>query len=203
MAYQAQDYTRLLGSLDGISDITLHNHFKLYQGYVTNTNLLIDTLRRMEDDGKAGTPECAEVTRRFGFEFNGMRLHEFYFENLGGGGALDAQSALGRLLAEEYGSLERWQENFLANGKMRGVGWALLYHDTKANRLLNTWIGEHEIGHLAGERPILVLDVWEHAYYVDYQTERPKYLQAFLRNINWPEVMRRFDWTSQTMRKAA
>lgn len=204
MAYQANDYAHLLGKIDGISDTTLQNHFKLYQGYVTNTNTLLEVQERLQTEGKLASPEFAEVTRRFGFEFNGMRLHEYYFENLGaGGGMLDGNTALGRKITEQFGSIDKCWSDFMGKGKIRGIGWVVMYYDSKADCLLNVWINEHQTNHLAGERPILVMDVWEHAYFTDYQTERPKYLEAFAKNINWGEVARRFEWAAGTMRKAA
>jgi len=187
MAYTAKDYSKLIG-MEGFSDTLLNNHFTLYQGYVTNTNKLIDTLTTMLKEGKTATPEYAELKRRFGFEFNGMRLHEYYFGNLGGKGGIDKSGALAKKLAEAYGSYEAWEQDFRATGAMRGIGWVVLYQDDVSGALCNQWINEHETGHLAGCRPILVIDVFEHAFMIDYGLKRADYIAAFFKNIDWKVV---------------
>jgi len=187
MAYTAKDYNNLIG-MEGFSETILKNHFTLYQGYVTNTNKLVDLLAAMVKEGKIGTPEYSELKRRVGFEFNGMRLHEYYFDNLGGKGVLDKSSKLGRKLTEDFGSYEAWEGDFKGTGKMRGIGWAILYQDNITGKLLNQWINEHETGHLAGCIPLLVMDVFEHAFITDYGLRRPDYIEAFFKNINWEVV---------------
>jgi Fe-Mn family superoxide dismutase len=184
MAYEAKDYGKLIG-MEGFSETLLNNHFTLYKGYVTNTNKVMDTLAAMLKEGKAGTPEYSELKRRFGWEFNGMRLHEYYFENLGGKAALDKAGKLGRKLAENFGSYEDWEKDFKATGTMRGIGWTILYQDNVGGGLFNQWINEHDVGHPAGCAPILVLDVFEHAFMVDYGLKRADYIEAFFKNINW------------------
>jgi len=187
MAYAAKDYSKLMG-MEGFGETLLNNHFTLYQGYVTNTNKLLDLLASMLKEGKAGTPEYAELKRRLGFEFNGMRLHEYYFENLGGKAALDKSGKLGKKLAEDFGSYEDWEKDFKATAAMRGIGWTILYEDGVAGRLVNQWINEHETGHLAGCVPVLVLDVFEHAFMIDYGLKRADYIEAFFKNIDWGAV---------------
>ena len=187
MTYSAKDYTNLIG-MEGFSETLLKNHFTLYQGYVTNTNKLADLLMAMLKEGKTGTPEYSELKRRFGFEFNGMRLHEYYFENLKGKTPLDKASTLAKKLADAYGSYDAWEQDFRATGAMRGIGWAILYQDNVTGGLFNQWINEHEVGHLAGCRPILVMDVFEHAYMIDYGLKRADYIAAFFKNINWDVV---------------
>ena len=187
MAYTAKDYGNLIG-MDGFSETLLKNHFTLYQGYVTNTNKLADLLASMLSEGKVGTPEYAELKRRFGFEFNGMRLHEYYFDNLGGSGVLDKSGKLGRKLAEDFGSYEDWERDFKGTGAMRGIGWAILYQDNVTRKLMNQWINEHETGHLADCIPVLVMDVFEHAFITDYGLKRADYIEAFFKNINWAVV---------------
>jgi Fe-Mn family superoxide dismutase len=183
MAYEAKDYTRLIG-MEGFSETLLRNHFTLYQGYVTNTNRLLDTLGQMAKDAKFATPEYAELKRRMGFEFDGMRLHEYYFENMGGKGDLSQSAALGQTLAADFGSYQAWEADFKGTGTMRGVGWVVLYRDNMAGRLINQWINEHEVGHLAGCQPILVMDVFEHAFMIDYGLKRADYIEAFFKNIS-------------------
>lgn len=184
MAYEAKDYSKLIG-MEGFSETLLKNHFTLYQGYVTNTNKLMDTLAAMLKEGKIGTPEYAELKRRLGWEFNGMRLHEYYFDNLGGKSALDKSGKLAKKLAEDFGSYESWEKDFKASGTMRGIGWVILYQDNTNGKLFNQWINEHDVGHPAGCAPILVLDVFEHAFMVDYGLKRADYVEAFFKNINW------------------
>ena len=188
MAYEAKDYSHLIG-MEGFSETLLKNHFTLYQGYVTNTNKLDDLLDSKAKD--AANPEYAELKRRFGFEFNGMRLHEYYFENLGGKSPLDKAGALAKKLAANFGNYYAWEQDFRATGAMRGIGWVVLYQDDVTGRLFNTWINEHEVGHLAGCRPILVMDVFEHAFMIDYGLKRADYIEAFFKNINWEAVAKR------------
>ncbi len=190
MTYSAKDYSNLIG-MDGFSETLLKNHFTLYQGYVTNTNKLMDSLTAMLKEGKVNTPEYAELKRRVGFEFNGMRLHEYYFGNLGGKKALDKSGKLGKKLAEDFGSYEDWERDFKGVGTMRGIGWTILYQDNVTGRLFNQWINEHEMGHPAGCIPILVMDVFEHAFIADYGLKRANYIEAFFQNINWDVVENR------------
>ncbi len=187
MAYTAKDYAKLVG-MPGFSEAILKNHFTLYQGYVTNTNKVLDALAEMAKDGKAGTPEFAELKRRQGWEWNGMRLHEAYFENLGGRKALDPNGKLGKKLAESFGSVEAWEKEFRATGAMRGIGWVVLYEDPANGRLINFWINEHDVSHPAGCRPLLVMDVFEHAFMIDYGLKRADYIEAFFKNIDWAAV---------------
>jgi Fe-Mn family superoxide dismutase len=184
MAYTAKDYTRLIG-LPGFSETLLKNHFTLYQGYVTNTNKVLDILAQLLKDGKTATPEFAELKRRLGWEFNGMRVHEYYFENLGGKEALNQGGKLGKKIIESFGSYEAWEKDFRAVGAMRGIGWVVLYQDSLSGNLVNFWINEHDTGHPAGCAPILVLDVFEHAYMIDYGLKRADYIEAYFKNIDW------------------
>ncbi len=188
--YVAKDFSKLLET-PGFSDTLLNNHFKLYQGYVNNTNSLLDKLHALLLEGKEKTPEYAEMERRLGWEFNGMRLHEYYFANLGGKHPADKKDRLYPKLEAEFGGFENWVRDFKAVGLMRGIGWVVLYEDALSGRLLNMWINEHDGGHAAGGNPLLVMDVFEHAYITDYQLERAKYIEAFFNAINWGEVNKR------------
>ena len=187
MAYTAKDYGKLIG-MPGFSETILKNHFTLYQGYVTNTNKVLDALAQMTADGKTATPEYAELKRRLGWEWNGMRLHEYYFENLGGKSPLNPGGNLGKKLAEAFGSVEAWEKDFRATGAMRGIGWVVLYEDTATGRLINFWVNEHDAGHPAGGRPLLIMDVFEHAFMIDYGLKRADYIAAFFKNIDWAAV---------------
>jgi len=190
MTYNAKDYNRLIG-MEGFSETLLKNHFTLYQGYVTNTNKLMDALNQLLKEGKTGTPEYAELKRRLGWEFNGMRLHEYYFENLGGKGGISKSGKLYQKLVGSFGSYEAWEKDFKATGSMRGIGWAVLYQDVLSGNFINFWINEHDVGHPSGGMPILIMDVFEHAFMIDYGLKRADYIEAFFKNINWAEVEKR------------
>jgi Fe-Mn family superoxide dismutase len=191
MTYTAKDYNKLLG-MEGFSDTLLKNHFTLYQGYVTHTNKLIETLGQITREGKTASPEFAELKRRFGWEFNGMRLHEYYFENLGGEGDLEKEGKLFKKISEDFGSYEAWEKEFKGTGTMRGIGWAILYQDNLTGKFFDFWINEHDGGHPAGCAPILILDVFEHAFMIDYGLKRTNYIEAFFKNINWKTAEGRF-----------
>jgi Fe-Mn family superoxide dismutase len=185
MAYEAKNFDNLLGT-KGFSDQLLKNHFTLYQGYVTNWNKLADILGIMAKEGKISTPEYAELKRRFGWEWNGMRLHEYYFGNIiKGGKEIDKNTNLYKKIVEDFGSYENWEKDFKATGTMRGIGWIILYYDEVEGRLFNTWINEHDVGHLSGAKPALVMDVFEHAYMIDYGLKKADYIEAFFKAIDW------------------
>ncbi len=190
--YEAENFDRLLGTA-GFSDALLQNHFTLYQGYVKNTNALLEELRKMHDEGATGTPQFAELKRRFGWEFNGMRLHQYYFWNMSKDASpLSEEDPLRKKIYEDFGSFEAWEKDFRATGAMRGIGWVILYRDMWTNRLLNVWINEHDLGHLAGSQPLLVMDVFEHAFMLDYGLRRGDYIEAFFKAIDWNIVSDRY-----------
>src|SRR5262245_46595069 len=190
--YRAKEFN--LSGLTGISDKTLETHFKLYEGYVKETNRLNEKISELIQDGKVDReemPAYSELTRRLGFEYNGMALHEYYFGNLrrGGSGDPDGASRFAKSARSSFGSYATWKSEFVSVGQMRGVGWAICYEDPENGRLSNHWITLHEIGNVAGFRPILVMDVWEHAYLLDYKpAEKSKYIEAFFANIDWEAV---------------
>lgn len=191
MTYTKKDYSKLLGA-KGFSDKLLDNHFKLYQGYVDNTNKTLDRLKNLEK----GSVEWSEIKRRFGWEFNGMRLHELYFENIcSNQDNKNKKACKGKLkeaVEKNFGSFENFLEDFTASGKIRGIGWVILYYDPEQDRLFDTWINEHDLGHLSGAVPLLVMDIFEHAYIMDYGLNRGDYIKAFMEAIDWDEVQRRF-----------
>jgi len=195
-SYQPRQFN--LSGLKGISDQTLEMHFKLYEGYVKETNNLTDRIAEFIKDGNVDQdemPAYSELSRRLGFEYNGMVLHEYYFDNLqrGGGTGDPAQTSDFAKAAEtSFGSYNIWKADFVGIGKMRGVGWAICYQNPNNGRLSNHWITLHETGNVAGFNPILVMDVWEHAFLLDYKpAERPKYIEAFFSNIAWDMVENR------------
>jgi Fe-Mn family superoxide dismutase len=188
MDYISKKFDALLDT-PGFSDTLLKNHFTLYEGYVKNVNTLAESLGKMP----SGTPEYNELKRRFGWEWNGMRLHELYFNNM-----VNATSDMGNAstlkdaLSKFWGSTDNWLKDFKATGTMRGIGWTILYHDPETKRLFNIWVNEHDMGHLVGCTPLLVLDVFEHAYMNDYGLKRADYIDAFIQAIDWGVVGKRF-----------
>lgn len=186
-----------LAGLNGISDRTLEMHFKLYEGYVNQTNLLNEQTAGLIEKGhvdQESMPAYSELTRRLGFEYNGMVLHEYYFNNLkrGGSSGPDSKSAFRAAAEGSFGSYDTWKADFASVGKMRGVGWAICYQDPINERLSNHWVALHQIGNVVGFVPVLVMDVWEHAYLLDYSpSERAKYIDAFFSNVDWGVVEKR------------
>lgn len=191
MPYSAKNYSHLLG-LAGFSETLLNNHFTLYEGYVKNTNSLSDKLKMLSEKGELSTPEFAEFKRRFGWEWNGMRMHELYFGNMTKESASLSDGMLKEKLIAAYGSLENWEKNFVGTGSMRGIGWVVLAHDVETGKLYNVWVNEHDLGHLVGTTPLLVMDVFEHAFMIDYGLKRADYISAFMKAIDWNTVEARF-----------
>lgn len=173
----------------------LNNHFKLYEGYVKNANLLAEKLVSLD----SASPEYAELKRRFGWEFNGMRLHELYFENMTKETGTDklGASKLSEQMDADFGKhsadKDPWANDFKSTGAMRGIGWVVLYFDTVSKQLFNCWINEHDEGHLSGCVPLLIMDVFEHAYITDYGIDRKSYIQAFFNAIDWNIVEQRYN----------
>ena len=177
-----------LSGLTGISDATLETHFSLYEGYVKNTNLLNERLTELREQrgNKGDNPAFSEIVRRLAFEYNGMRLHEYYFDNMQKEPQELTKGRIHEMLGQAFGGFEEWKRDFMAVGGMRGIGWAIAYLDPVNKQITNHWINDHEAGHLAGFAPILVMDVWEHAWIKDYKpAEKSKYIEAFFRHIDW------------------
>jgi len=192
MKFEPKDFSHLIG-MEGFSRKLLENHFKLYQGYVENVNKLQQELKSKIAENKTDSVEFAEMKRRFGWEFDGMRMHEYYFGNLGGAGGKVDHSNMESKIRGHFDGFEQWQKDFVATGKMRGIGWSILYRDDLTGFFFNAWINEHHTGQFAGCTPILVLDVWEHAFMLDYGTKKDEYIQAFLKNIQWDVVNQRLE----------
>lgn len=192
--YTAKKYEHLLG-LNGFSDTMLKNHFTLYEGYVNNVNTLMKKMNEIREERKSGTEdrkeESAELHRRFAWEYNGMKLHELYFENMTKEqSVLNENGHLHKLLTDRFGDIETFKLNFVKNvATFRGIGWvALIKRDDTVGV---TWIGEHDQGLLANTTILLVMDVWEHAYMTDYGIKRADYVSAFMQAIDWSVVEKR------------
>ena len=183
--YEAKEFSSLLG-MESFSNEILNDHFKLYKGYVANVNKVMCALHKLEKDCTA----YAELKRRFGWEFNGMRLHELYFENLTKDKKKISEN-LKKEFAKEFGSFEEWKKDFKSVGSMRGIGWVVLVYDSSIKKMFNVWINEHDLGFPAGTVPLLVMDVFEHAFIRDYGLNKKDYIEAFIKNIDWEAVEKR------------
>lgn len=183
-----------IGTLKGISPKNIEEHLKLYAGYVKHANLILEKIAEMSADTEKNTYAIGELQRRFGFEFDGMRNHEFYFAHLEGGAtAIPQNSPLSKAISDEWGSFDIWLTRFKALAMTRGIGWAILYYDKHTDRLVNAWIDEQHLGHLTGISPILMLDMWEHSFVADYQPSGKKqYIEDFFANLNWQNVLENF-----------
>lgn len=192
MKYTAKNFSQLLGII-GFSDKLFANHFTLYEGYVNNINKLEEIILALEKEEKFTVPEYAELNRRFGWEWNGMRLHEYYFENMTKNeNKLEENSELFGRINKEWGNFSNFEKDFKSMGAMRGIGWIVLYYDKIGERIFNVWVNEHDSGHLSGAVPLLVMDVFEHAYILDYGIKRADYINGFFKAIDWKIVNDRF-----------
>lgn len=185
MKYEAKTFS--LPELNGISTKTIEEHLKLYQGYVKNVNHIREELENVNDPYAK-----SEMQRRLGFEFGGMRNHEYYFSQFSDGAKTLPEGSLKTLLETQFGSTEKFIEHFETLASTRGVGWAMLYIDRETNQLVTTWVDEQHFGQLADLDIVLGLDMWEHSYMLDYPpSEKSKYVDAFFLNLNWEIVSKR------------
>ncbi len=180
--------------LKGISAKNIEEHLKLYAGYVKFTNLILSQIDELARDAEKNAYVLGELQRRFSFEFDGMRNHEYYFHSLEGGAMmLESDSALKRAVEKEWESFDAWLARFKAVAMTRGIGWAMLYYDPIQKKLLNAWVDEQHLGHLTGLVPVLALDMWEHSYVADYQPSGKKqYVEDFFANLNWTVIEENF-----------
>jgi len=175
--------------VEGISKATMENHLGLYAGYVKHVNVIEEKIRELSTDVATNAYAIGELQRRLGFEFCGMRNHEYYFSQFEGGARALPEGRLKKIIEAQWGSFDAWLDSFIQIAKARGVGWAMLYFDTKTNQLVQTWVDEQHIGQLVDVDIILALDMWEHSYLMDYTSpEKGKYVDAFFAAINWEVV---------------
>lgn len=189
--YEAKKFD--LPSLDGISDESVKQHLSLYEGYVKNFNAISKQIAELAmADWEKNVHPVSELIRRRSFEFDGMRLHELYFSQFEGGPSpLRTDGPLGKALEKTYQPKDVI-EVMTKIGNMRGPGWALLYYDREANDFFSGFAGEQHQGHFVTLPVILALDVWEHAFILDYgATGKGKYIDAFFKNLNWGVVEKR------------
>lgn len=191
MLYKIKNFDHVIG-VKGLSENLLKTHFMLYQGYVSNANKLSEKLSEMIKNDNLSNPEFSEIKRRFGWEWNGMRLHELYFENLAKNSSpLDKNSPFAKKVAENFGLLENWEKDFKATGLMRGIGWVIACFDPRSKKIFNAWINEHDSGYIAESIPLLIMDVFEHAYLADYGIKRADYIETFFKAVDWNIVDKR------------
>ncbi len=187
--------TFALGTLEGLSEEQVKVHLGLYEGYVKHVNVLREQIAELTLlDKEKYAFAIMETRRRLGFEFNGMRMHEYYFEQLEGGPSpISSNGALAQAVTEKYGSIDEFLVHFKSVAMSRGIGWSVLYADPIAHTVHTAWVADHELGQLGGLPIILALDMWEHAFMVDYRPGTKKdYVEAFMKNVNWGVVENRF-----------
>ncbi len=189
--YQEKQFN--IPELKGISNRNIEEHLKLYSGYVKNTNNILEKVTELSGDLEGNAYALTEMQRRFSFEFNGMRNHEYFFSAFEDGPAELSDDKLKSAIEKEWGSFEKWLELFKSIAKTRGVGWAILYYDHISGQLVNGWVDEQHLGHLNGLKPVLCLDMWEHSFVADYQPSgKGQYIEDFFFNLNWKKIEENF-----------
>lgn len=194
--YEIKNYSHLQ-NIGHISNEAMNIHFKLYEGYVKNTNLLMEKFEQIKtfdaDYQTKFLPEWTEMHRRFGWEFNGMRLHELFFDSLSTEVESEnvVEGEIKNKIIENFGSVESWKKDFVAICKMRGMGWTMLVQDKQTGKLINTWVNEHDAGMLSDVNIILNVDMFKHAYIKDFGTDRAPYIDSIFAHVNWAIVSER------------
>ncbi len=190
-------YTELtfnIPELKGISQKTIDGHIKLYAGYVKHANLIGEKIAEYNKEHEKNAFAEAELQRRFSFEFNGMRNHEYYFKSLEGGAKPLSDGPLKAQIEKQFGSYDMWLKKFMEVATTRGIGWAMLYWDTHTKQLTHAWVDEQHLGQLNGLELIIGLDMWEHAFLLDYiPSEKKKYAEAYFENLNWEVIEKNFE----------
>lgn len=171
--------------LDGMTKRMLDEHFKLYEGYVKKSNEIQSKLETADKSEANGVYSFfGELKREETFAVNGMKLHEIYFGHLQGDGDSAKAPTLVALIEKDFGSLEAWREEVVATG-MSARGWAITAFDYRDNRLHVYGSDGHNVGAVWGAVPLVVLDIYEHAYFIDYGTSRKAYIDSFFKNLDW------------------
>lgn len=194
--YTEQTFT--IPELKGISKKTIEGHIKLYAGYVKHANLIGEKIAEYNKEHEKNAFAEAELQRRFSFEFNGMRNHEYYFKALEGGAKPLSDGPLKAAIEKQFGSYEAWMKKFMEVATTRGIGWAMLYWDKHTKQLTHAWVDEQHLGQLNGLDLIIGLDMWEHAFLLDYvPSEKKKYAEAYFENLNWEVIEKNFEEASK------
>ena len=178
--------------LDGISRETIEAHYKLYEGYVNKRNEIMAKLAEIDlASANQVYSEVRALKVELSFALGGIKNHEIYFGHLGGGGG-DPDGAIAKLITRDFGSTAAWRADLKATG-MAGRGWAWTAYDWDEGRLFN-YVGDAQNTFpIWNATPLVALDVYEHAYFIDFQTDRASYIDAFYDNLDWDAVN---DWVN-------
>jgi Fe-Mn family superoxide dismutase len=192
MTIEAKNYDSLVGNLPGFSAPQIEQHLKLYQGYVKKINEIRADIEKIPfAERKANSNfsygKFAELKRRESVPYNGVYLHEMYFDNLGGSQRSPA-AELARAIEGSFGSQSNWEEDLSACAETATGGWVLLTYDRIDGKLHHNQVWEHSNGIMINQEHLLALDTWEHAFMIDFGTDKKSYLAAFLKNVNWSVV---------------
>jgi superoxide dismutase, Fe-Mn family len=192
MSYTPRQFN--IPDINGISKKTIEEHLKLYAGYVKHANVIDDKIAEYKKDSESNSYALSELKRRFSFEFNGMRNHEYYFEQLEGGHKTLMDHPLNDQMIKDFGSVENWLSEFKSICMTRGIGWAILWYDKVNDKLINSWVDEQHLGHLNGLAFIYGIDMWEHSYLMDYvPADKKQYVESYLMATNQEVAGARFE----------
>ena len=189
----ARELKPALFELDGISRASVEAHYKLYEGYVAKRNEILGKLASVDLSSANQTySEIRELKVELSFAVGGIKNHEIYFEHLGGDGG-DPTGLFGTLVTRDFGSAADWRQDLKATG-IAGRGWAWTAYDWDEGRLFNYLGDTQNTFPIWNATPLVALDVYEHAYFLDYQTDRASYIDAFFDNLDWTTIN---DWVSK------
>lgn len=182
------DKLSIAQDLDGLSLKMLKEHFKLYEGYVKKSNEIQTKLEAADKTEANGVYSyIGELKRQETFAVNGMKLHEVYFGELNGSPSTCAGTIIEKMIDEDFGSVDKWKEDMVATG-LSARGWAILCYDFRDNHLHNYGADGHNVGAVWGAIPLIALDIYEHAYFMDYGVNRKDYIASFFKNLDWNYV---------------
>ena len=206
MAIEAKKYDPLIGGLPGFSPKQIEQHVKLYQGYVKKINEIRAEIEKIPYEERTKNSNFSfgrysELKRREAVPYNGVYLHEMYFDNLGGS-VREPKADVSRAIAGSFGSQSNWEEDLRACAETATGGWVLLTYDRIDGKLHHNQVWEHSIGIMLNQEHLLALDTWEHAFMIDFGTDKKSYLEAFLKNVNWGVVAERLDQATKRARAA-
>lgn len=191
-AYKPKNFYYLLG-MEGFSDKLLTNHITLYKGYVKATNSIVDKLNDLVKNREQNTLTYRDISRQYAWEYNGMKLHELYFENLGGTGRPNVKSQVYKKIVDSYGTLEEFKKQIIQKGMTRGIGWVVVFVNPSDGHLMTHWVSDHDGSIVVGSNIILCMDAWEHAYMTEYGLDREEYIKAFIANIDYAVCESRYN----------
>jgi superoxide dismutase, Fe-Mn family len=206
MTIEAKKYDHLVGNLKGFSPKQIEQHIKLYQGYVKKINEIRAEMEKIpfnerKDKANFSFGKYSELKRRESVPYNGVYLHEMYFDNLGGSHGAP-KGDLTRAIEGSFGSQSNWEEDLRACAETATGGWVLLTYDRIDRQLHHNQVWEHSNGIMINQEHLLALDTWEHAFMIDFGTDKKSYLTAFLQNVNWQIVADRLEKATLRARAA-